>query len=337
MADQQWDKLWFKTADITSAVVIESEELKEVVTSFTANVFRVGRIVGFPAFLAGLSARYQSAIDLARLEELGRLFLSEPESKDVELLNRLRERKELHIKNSMIADIEQNKMGDFLRQGGDLFKEIMSLYDTDEDAKSIFNSLILSAWTTMETMLGDLWETSVNVRPTHLSVMDGKRQATKKSRADDDDGEQIDTKSIPLKDVYRHNLDLSKSLGTILKGNLKFVNLGSVVKAYLQSFYTDADEIHKLIQEESLLALFIMRNAIVHKAGKVDVKFMSERGRAKVALAKWQGLTLHDSIEIDGNDVRGLIEPAFKTGATLIVEVDKWIKNHPEPRSLYFL
>jgi hypothetical protein len=123
-------------------------------------------------------------------------------------------------------------------------------------------------------------------------------------------------------------------MGSLLREKLKFINLHSVVKAYLQSFYTDADDIHNLIKDDSLVALFIMRNALVHKAGRVDSKFMSECMRSD-RLKKWHGLTLRDVIEIDGADVKSLIEPAFKTGAALIVKVAEWIKQHPEPRKLH--
>ena len=123
-------------------------------------------------------------------------------------------------------------------------------------------------------------------------------------------------------------------MGTLLRRDVPFINLEAVRAAYEKAFVKDADNVLQAIRHNSLKALFAIRNVLVHKNGIVDKHFLDDRidcdGNVWPELQKWAAIGIDEEIEIDGNDVKSLVESAFKSGSELIVSVDQWIMSHPK-------
>lgn len=191
--------------------------------------------------------------------------------------------------------------------------------------QKIFHSMLISAWTAIEVMLGDLWEAALNLRPVGLASLRGSSNGNKTSNRAKG---QPDGKWISQQDLEDNGFDLSGKMGTLLRRDFGFINLEGSIAAYQKAFSCDSDHVLGAIQNPILKALFAIRNVLVHKAGIVDKIFRDDADGIDV-LKKWSSQKDGTLIEFDGEDIKALIEPATKLGAYLIVAVDDWITNHP--------
>lgn len=320
--EHKLDKLWFDPYAIIESATAENPEIVQIADIFRMGVLRVHEMFTTPAMLSATAARYQRALDVALLKHTGSLDLSKQTEFSAELHLAIRLSQKQIVQEEELADIiEEARLSAFHRSGGQTFLGFIEDYEGATYVEALLSSLIISSWTVLETMFGDLWEAAVNLRPAHLSMMRANHTSGK--------NDEVDSKSFTQEQLSAHGFDVSKVMGTLLREKLKFINLKSIDSAYTRAFYRDSEEIKSTIKDDSLVALFSIRNVLVHKAGRVDSRFSGDRKKS-TGLAKWRNVPPGEVIRIDGADTKMLIEPAFKAGAKLLAEVDQWINKHPD-------
>lgn len=107
---------------------------------------------------------------------------------------------------------------------------------------------------------------------------------------------------------------------------LWFTSRSGIRRCYAFSF--KCPKIDAAIHQDEIDAIAVLRNVIVHSAGRVDGDFQKEVGdfhqfSAVTSLAKT------NLIPVDGKLVRSVIEPAIRAAYNLSARVDDWIKLNP--------
>lgn len=178
--------------------------------------------------------------------------------------------------------------------------------------ETLLKSILIQMWGNIEVMLGDLWELVLNEHPYHLSGLLGN------------DSE----KQISLSLLEKHKFDLSKTMGTLLKGKFTFTVLVDIKKAYSAAFRDDGESIQQHLASDSLRGLSAVRNVLVHRGGILDENFM--KGSSKIAeLDEIRSYGVGGSLFLDGITLKNLIDPALKSSVDVIKSVDEWLIAHP--------
>jgi hypothetical protein len=112
------------------------------------------------------------------------------------------------------------------------------------------------------------------------------------------------------------------------RSQLGFGSRRTIRRTYEAVFPLNHSAILAALDPRVIDPLAILRNVIVHHAGKVDQTFKGECGQFPV-LASLQNLALDAPIPIDGVLVRDVVDPALSGGYSLISAVDDWLARHP--------
>jgi hypothetical protein len=152
----------------------------------------------------------------------------------------------------------------------------------------IMSMQLTFAWTIAETLLGDLLKV----------VIDGPSK-------------RLNAKGKPLcaSNYYLARFRGDKSLQT----------------GYTDTFHVDGIDINKVVSDDSLLALFAVRNVITHKAGICDNRYEEYM---KV-LPRIPQLKIGERLVLDGKIMSELVVPAMDCCLALIQHVDVWLADHP--------
>lgn len=215
---------------------------------------------------------------------------------------------------------------------------IMLMGDNEQAERgsiALMEASLLNTWTAFETLAGDLWEAAVNAHPAKLATLKGMRKRisdragtkTKISERDsafDQAGNPGESKSISLNDAQwltNGTFDLSKHMGTLHKRSMRFITLGGIRESYSLAFSDHTDFIDSSLSHESLDALLLVRNLIVHKAGMADEIYVREAATVPSAPRITEG----DRLKLDGEMVTNLINPVVANCSKLIKSVDSYI------------
>jgi hypothetical protein len=129
-------------------------------------------------------------------------------------------------------------------------------------------------------------------------------------------------------DLIMDAIDAHPSLfASVQKEKLHFSSRDRIRAAYESSFTDDDASILSLINDQSIDALSVVRNLLIHSAGAVDKKFLAEAARYQT-LTKFRALNIGESIQLDGINVRILVDGIVKNGCQLVRSIDCWIKAH---------
>jgi hypothetical protein len=209
-------------------------------------------------------------------------------------------------------------------------------------------SLFVSAWSVLEDMAGTLWESAVNVHPTGLALLKGtahasqddgsqtnqKKDGDEVERTDEDEDEsETDDKagrSIKISDLQRHGWDVRKEMGTLLRTSrvVTFQTLSDIIESYERTFWEHRSNIMSSLRDVAINELSIVRNAIVHGAGRCDEAYKRRtKGKSCPHLPKRE---VGKPLEVDGETVRDIVPAALDKGAALIRSVDAWLIGHPQ-------
>jgi len=169
---------------------------------------------------------------------------------------------------------------------------------------ALLASLLVSSWTTFETLAGDLWESAVNARPKLAANV---------------------SKSIKIDMLQKHG---PQKLGTILREQREagFATLEEIRISYKRAFVEHGDRVQASLIGNALDALALARNLIVHKASRCD----EEYARRSKGLPQLPQLEIGQELLLNGSLVRSLVEPATIAARDLIAAVGSWMRTHPE-------
>jgi hypothetical protein len=191
-------------------------------------------------------------------------------------------------------------------------------------AESFCASLVLGAYTTLESLATDLWIAAVNARP--LSLGDSAIEA----KADGlDEEERKQQKTISLAYLASQGFDLSKSVGSMLKTRKKvnFDSIDGIQQAYKAAFKGTAGKIDNLWDATfaQLKVLSLVRNLIAHDGGLVNQRFLDS---VKKHSSDFVSLKVNDELAVSGAEVVKWCKPAFTFGRELLALVDDWLTRN---------
>jgi hypothetical protein len=145
--------------------------------------------------------------------------------------------------------------------------QFSELLDKVEDwrhaVKLIKQTLLVHAWTGLESSAKNIWIAAVNSRPMALghksfsSLQDDQREAG------------FTSKMIQVGLIAKYGFDLRQSLGTILSERFDFTSVDGINRTYQGAFGMDSILSQGLL-EGTLVKLEKTRNLLVHRAGIVD-------------------------------------------------------------------
>lgn len=215
---------------------------------------------------------------------------------------------------------------------------------------AIYHSQVVSAWTMFESLASDLWTAAVNSQPDPLAGLTGsEKRIHNKSKGTPDptpdepeaneeiaDDEFIminSAKSIGIKHLHnltRGDFNLSSMMGDLMvaAGRAKFSSLPEIRDTYSLAFSEKhaikPSDIDAALSGDDLESLAIVRNAIVHRAGKADAEYVRRQKHCNSAPHTGKG----KDIVLDKLTTRKLIDPVVMSSLNLIKGVDQWLKKN---------
>ena len=114
---------------------------------------------------------------------------------------------------------------------------------------------------------------------------------------------------------------------------------GSIANFYRWTISYDNLDIISVVDNPAIHALAILRNALVHSAGKIDERFQKDREGIKVfgssikipipQLDQIRGKKEGYELKFNGTMVRSLVDPVVSLGFQLVKSVDEWLIKNP--------
>ena len=316
---------------------LKNSHLEPVIRSFRANIARVRFLMLLPTQIAGLMAFTQRTYDIAEYEITGSLrrdefslpaeVRSKIDKQAQEMLNAQKQRAESQRGTPQWDAF----VGQFHVDAGNALR---GLTETPLGAYGFLDMLatpITGTWTAIETLLGDLWEATLNCHPKTLALLKGKPNRIGKpdteTSADqrNDPAYNRDQKSIPLNLVGMNGFDLRQSMGTVfrLQRRFEFTRLSSIREAYSCAFNTKSGKIDAALSNKSFDCLSVVRNVIVHKASVADAEYHKHSSYLKIPKSD-----IGKPVLLDGKVVSDLIRQAIVSTKSLSIAVDDWIEQN---------
>lgn len=109
---------------------------------------------------------------------------------------------------------------------------------------------------------------------------------------------------------------------------LGFGSRSGIRRTFDFGFRTDNADIRAALTTSVIDPLAVLRNVLIHHAGKVDQSFKDDSDGMPI-LATYRAQNLNSPISIDGILVFSVVDPALNSGYSLIRAVDTWLISHP--------
>lgn len=309
-------------------------KLLEVAAAFRNNMERACRLTTFLPYLVTLATERERLYCKAHQEICGSVEVNVDELSETtkeSIMQRIRERDREMLNQESPRERQEWRWN----YGLDLMNEAIN-----HEPNSLFRSAlellhpsaILSAWTAVEVLAGDLWVAALNEHPVVLAQLSGDQfnkwevgksndpdtgdYDTAQKTKNDDDGKQIS-----LQRLAKADYDIGKSMGEMLRHKVRFTTLWEIRRAYCQAFSKDFDAIAAALSDHAFDHLAAIRNAIVHKAGKADRQFVRFVKKSPRLSAIREG----DNIPINGLLLSELIPPVIIKAVEFLNAVGVWI------------
>ncbi len=220
----------------------------------------------------------------------------------------------------LLSDDEYEKYPNRIDYGHEKLNEIFQVMlgpipetnspDTIRGCEAILSAMVIGAWTAFETLAGDLWVAALNTSPRRLARLSGdKKRIIRLAKTGTEKAERLqgmlesrrtqdgEGKIVHLSDVQelsKGTYDLSGKMGNLLRNSFKFTTLTGIREAYAVAFDEHSQAIDDALKDGSLDVLCLVRNLIVHRAGRADSTYCKEassvpgaRVLPKVSLWYW--------------------------------------------------
>ena len=168
---------------------------------------------------------------------------------------------------------------------------------------AIFTSIVVESWTAFETLAAELWVTTLDNNSSIATRV-----------------ESAGVLRIGKKKNVRTTYDLTTNPGSYWFEIQRavFQRLEEIRTLYVAAF---GDEVKNLFDETEdgyIAVLSAVRNVIVHKRGRADLKFLTDIG----GFSKFDGVKEHELLLLDGKDVQKMRDAAMQIGRKLIQLAD---------------
>lgn len=108
-----------------------------------------------------------------------------------------------------------------------------------------------------------------------------------------------------------------------------FKSRARIRHAYRTTFKSNYDLVSKAMNDDSMDALALLRNVLVHKSGLADDEFL-DGAKFIPLLNPFHGHTEGQRVEIDGNIIKSVVGASSRMAVELMIGVDTWITlAHP--------
>jgi hypothetical protein len=293
--------------------------IKSIVELYRYNVVRTRYLMLMPALIGDQAFSLQRSLDIAEFQIFGNLSEADRPQHETSRI----QCRSVEIFNKNTADgLKMRETGEWDRFVYQKHKEGIIpalILSKSNHARAMFeamiNAYIISAWTAIETLLGDLWEESLNIDPHGLAHLNGKPVSSSK------DGRNQE-KAVAIDIISEHNFDLSHVMGSVLRRRFEFSRLENARQAYALAFSSRNTKVIDAINSKELDALCVIRNLLVHKSGIADDLYIKHSNRLRLPKA-----AKGDVVNIDGEIAISIIKPAFECGSNLLAAVDEWLKK----------
>lgn len=180
---------------------------------------------------------------------------------------------------------------------------------------ALLASVVTESWTAFESLVSDVWVTTVDQGPKSLAGKVALNNEWKKDQ------------TITIKVLRELEYDARKDLGKFLRETqrVQFSTLESIKTSYVIAFGPDAGKLFKDVNGAYIEAISAFRNIFAHKMGKADKTFV---GRVQ-KFPEFRHIKVDDLVELDGEIVSKLRDAAVLMGFALVKFVDGYILANP--------
>jgi hypothetical protein len=290
---------------------VRSPYLRPVAAAFYINIGRAGNLALFPAEVAVQALGKQLIEDYAIFKVTGKLSIRRRafNKKTLTAITKeiLRQRKAQ--KNRYWSGKEDRAMQRITKGVQHINELAGSQAGSNKSVEVILSSVCVESWIAFEILCTDLWFLALD----HGSPDWRKRVKLRehKLKGDDDDS-QTPLESVDLNQIA----DPQEKYGTSFRDKgVSFRKLAVIKYWYKTTFGSAAEKLFN--KNKRICALSAVRNAIVHKEGRADRKYLN-------AVKEFPELQtdLNRVIPLDGEVVRELRNVAINLGTELLLYVD---------------
>ncbi len=107
--------------------------------------------------------------------------------------------------------------------------------------------------------------------------------------------------------------------------NPSLSNLNGIRMFYAMAFFENSEEIDNCMCDEAFDTLNLLRNQLIHEAGRINASFKKET-RNLPLLSAYR--TKGEYIILTGPTTKEIITGALKASVHLVVSVGEWLKKH---------
>ncbi len=197
---------------------------------------------------------------------------------------------------------------------------------TQKQIESFASSLVIQAWTLLESTSEDLWEAALNFHPARLSSLSGKPRSKFRRKLSEEEQTAQPEKylRISLNELERNSFNVSTSMGTILKDHVSFRSLSGVREAYHRAFSKHAKPIDEILDDEGLQFAAAVRNLLIHKRGIVDEEFLKQVS----SIPNIPKIEIGQKFPLNGKLTAALADSSKCCAVWLVVAVHQWLLDH---------
>ncbi len=332
-----WLHLYYTGRDITDKIgILAKPELNPVVETFKENILRALRLSIFPLATYMTGKRFQMAESEAYFKVTGNPFPNKFSHRVPKGVAELRD--------AMLDGVAESSLP-MITLTPNEEEQVFALGDLGNSMVTdvLMPMQIVTAWSALETLFGDLWVSALNAHPHGLSDLKGTKPKAVKSKekqkqekpkddetrtdqqeADDDKDRDFHQK-INMTMLQLYDFNLKEKMGTLLRTNVNFTTLDGIKEAYWRAFFDHAGTIHNSLANDHLRYLCEVRNLIVHKSSVCDKEF---RDKARRLPGYPRELEPGQRLEFNGQMVHNMLVQPVQCSVDLIKAVDSWIKTH---------
>jgi hypothetical protein len=242
-------------------VPVNRNELKPVRLAFQNSINRITSLLLLGSYCTIYTRLDQYVVDQAALDLYGRLMT-------VKQFRKAEYAFKLHAEQySRLHDMWEKTIG--ADQGkaakiGAIHAALSTHPKITDGLTAVIDSIPLWAWTAFEVLSEDLWVAAVNA---------DHSLATRYASAT---GKQIEVSALGA--YGKHDFNLSTLMGDVLRGKAEFDTLENTHTTYRRTFGVA----FPMLQTPHLRLLALVRNLIIHNAGRVDRKFLENIKKANL-------------------------------------------------------
>jgi hypothetical protein len=304
---------------------IKTEKIKGAAEAFVCNIDRLEALAKTPVSLFYWASVLGQNFILAYQEVMRQeyKFSLDPSSYESRLPEIVR------LVQFLVSQTHSERMkdeADRKRIEGNTYKELLLLTPDHvpliQSFEAILVGVVVGAWTSFEAFASELWVSAYDSLPPRYRANNGNQVRIEQRMDRDSESKEIQPKRKAQK--FQGKDDLSgKELLAAAKAT--FASLSESRQHYSLLFseklgLDETGEIDGILADTRLDAVSLVRNLLVHKAGRADGLYVRDCGKYELA----PRLELNETLTLDGTTVLLLVEAITKLGTKLAKAVDLW-------------